>query len=273
MEQNYSVLMSVYYKENPEYLRTSMESMFNQSVPTNNFVLVCDGELNKSLDAVIAEMQSKHNNVLQIVRLEKNSGLGNALNEGLKHCKNELVARMDSDDISTLERCKKQLQAFQENDLLAICSGTIEEFETTPDQIKCKRKLPLKNDDIRAFSKKRNPFNHPAVMFKKAVVISVGGYTEKYHLFEDYDLWVRMLQNGTVSQNLEETLVYMRTPYDMYLRRGGKKYAQDMLRFHMWLRRSGWTSKADYFTGATPHAVVCVLPNRLRKMVYAALRW
>ena len=57
----------------------------------------------------------------------------------------------------------------------------------------------------------------------------------------------------------------------MYLRRGGKKYEQDMLRFHKWMKRSGWSSKVDYLTGAVPHAMVCVLPNGVRKLVYEKL--
>ena len=106
MYTNYSVLMSVYFKEKPDFLRQSMESILNQTVKTNNFILVCDGPLNEGLDAVIAEMQTKFGEVLHVVRLEKNGGLGNALNEGMKHCKNELVARMDSDDISKSIDCR-----------------------------------------------------------------------------------------------------------------------------------------------------------------------
>ena len=98
--QNYSVLMSVYHKEKPEHLRRAIESIQVQTVPTNDFVLVCDGSLNPELDAVIAAKQQEMGETLNVVRLAKNGGLGNALNEGIKHCKNELVARMDSDDIA-----------------------------------------------------------------------------------------------------------------------------------------------------------------------------
>ena len=265
---NYSVLMSVYYKENPLCLEESMESIYNQTFSTNDFVLVCDGPLNDELDEVIQNMQKKFGSVLNVVRLEKNSGLGTALNIGLQHCKNEIVARMDSDDISFLDRCEKQIKYFEENDKLSIVSGTILEFEGNINTITGKRKVPLSNQEICKYSKKRSPFNHPAVMFKKSDVQKVGGYNEEYHLFEDYYLWIRMLRAGCIGANISSPLVYLRTSSDMYMRRGGQKYAKDMLRLHKWLLDIKWSNYMDYLCGAIPHAVICVLPNSIRKFVY-----
>lgn len=272
MATPYSVLMSVYYKESPEYLRTSMESIYGQSVHTNDFVVVCDGPLTPELDEVLREKQEKFGGTLHIHRLEKNGGLGNALNEGLKICQNELVARMDSDDISRSDRCEKQLRVFEKNPEIDFSSGTISEFETDPKVPSGERHLPATNEEIIKFSKKRNPMNHVAVMFKKSAVESAGGYKETFHLFEDYYLWVRMLRKGFKAQNISDVLVDVRTPADMYLRRGGKEYAKTMMKFHEWLRSTGWTSELDFLTGAVPHAVVCVMPNRIRKLIYQGLR-
>ena len=130
--QNYSVLMSVYHKEKPEYLRQAIESIQAQTVPTNDFVLVCDGPLNPELDAVIAAKQQEMGDTLNVVRLVKNCGLGNALNEGIRHCKNELVARMDSDDIAYPNRCEKQMAIFNVHPEVSVCSGIVEEFTTDP---------------------------------------------------------------------------------------------------------------------------------------------
>lgn len=271
VKAQYSVLMSVYHKERAEYLKQSIESIQNQTIPTNDFVLVCDGALTPELDAVIASKQQEMGNILNVVRLAKNGGLGNALNEGIKHCKNELVARMDSDDISAADRCEKQVKLFEKNPELDIASGALLEFVTSPNQITGGRKVPCSNDDIVGYSRKRCPFNHPCVMFKKSAVERAGGYQEKYHLFEDYYLWIRMLQNGCNAQNLPDVLLYMRTSTDMYLRRGGTAYAKAMLRFHWWVHKSGWTSLVDFCTGALPHALVCVMPNKLRKMIYQVL--
>ena len=152
--ENYSVLMSVYYKENPQYLKQAIESIQFQTFPTNDFVLVCDGPLTIGLDEIIAEKEQELGNVLNIIRLAQNSGLGNALNQGIKYCKNELVARMDSDDISVPERCQKQTELFNRNSDLSLSSGTLLEFVTTPKECIGKREIPIFETEIRNFSKK-----------------------------------------------------------------------------------------------------------------------
>lgn len=266
----YSVLMSVYHREQAPFLREAMDSIWRQTVPTEDFVLVCDGPLTPELDAVIAEMEAAHPSALHVVRLEKNSGLGIALNEGLKYCRNDLVARMDSDDISMPDRCERQLAAFEARPSLALCSGTLEEF--WGDTVSGRRVLPEDQEGIIAFSRKRNPFSHPAIMFRKSEVERAGGYNEEFHLFEDYYLWVRMLMNGCEGCNLPQVLLRMRVPTDLYERRGGRQYARDLLRFHRWLREQGWATRKDYLTGALPHAIVCIIPNKMRKGVYRLIR-
>jgi glycosyltransferase involved in cell wall biosynthesis len=169
MSQNYSVLMSVYHKEKPEYLRESMESIYNQTIPTDNFVLVCDGPLNPPLDEVIAEMQEKFGHRLYVHRLAKNGGLGNALNEGMTYCRHELVVRMDSDDVSHNDRCEREIYIFENHPDVSIVSGVIEEFVGDISHIQSRRVVPQRQKDIIAFAKKRNPFNHPCVMYRKVL--------------------------------------------------------------------------------------------------------
>lgn len=271
MNNSYSVLMSVYYKEQAEYLRTAMNSIWMQTIPTDDFVLVCDGSLTPELDDVIDEMEERYTDILQVIRLEQNVGLGNALNAGIKKCKNELVARMDSDDISRLDRCEKQLAVFCQHPEVSICSGTIVEFIDSPHNVIGKRELPLNDKEIKAFSRKRNPCNHPAVMFRKSSVETAGGYMEEFHLFEDYYLWVRMFMKGAIAMNLKDPILYMRTPADLYMRRGGRNYAKDMLSFHWWMKSQGWISDFTFLTCAIPHAIVCILPNSFRAAVYRML--
>lgn len=268
---NYSVLMSVYNKEKPEFLRLAMESMWKQTIVTDDFVLVCDGPLDEELDAVIDETQNKHHEALHVVRLKTNKGLGNALNYGLKHCKNELIARMDSDDIAFTNRCERQLEVFKSHPEVSLCSGTVIEFIDSIENVVGKRELPVTHEEIAVFSRKRNPCNHPAVMFKKSAVEAAGGYIEEFHLFEDYYLWVRMLMDGAIVQNLQDPVLYMRTSADLYMRRGGRAYAKDMLSFHRWMKAKGWIGVGTYLTGAVPHAIVCVLPNSIRGLIYKAL--
>ena len=157
--QNYSVLMSVYHKEKPEYLRQAIESIQAQTLSTNDFVLVCDGPLNEPLDSVIAAKQQEMGESLNVVRLAKNGGLGNALNEGIKHCKNELVARMDSDDIAYPDRCEKQIAVFNTHSEVSICSGIVEEFTIDPHTVDTRRVPPETNAEIVEFAKKgHQPF-------------------------------------------------------------------------------------------------------------------
>lgn len=193
--ENYSVLMSVYYKENSEYLKQAIESIQAQTFPTDDFVLVCDGPLNQELDSVIKKKQQEMKNILNVVRLKKNAGLGNALNKGIQQCKNELVARMDSDDISYPDRCEKQLMVFNTYPEISVCSGIVEEFATNPKVVESRRVPPETQEEIREFAKVRNPFNHPCVMYKKPDVEAVGSYKD-FYLLEDYYLWVRMIMAG-----------------------------------------------------------------------------
>lgn len=267
----YSVLMSVYYKESPVNFKEGIDSMINQTVKPNDFVLVCDGPLSDELDKVIQEKKEELKDVFQIVRLSRNEGLGNALNHGIEYCKNEVVARMDSDDISTLDRCERQLKVFEDNPELSIVSGTVLEFEGSIEKITGKRELPEEHKDIINYSKKRSPFNHPAVMFKKSDVMAAGGYTEEYHLMEDYDLWVRMLKSGKKGYNIQEPVLYMRIDKNMYKRRGGIEYGKDVLRFHGMLRKSGWSTSLDYWCGAVLHAAICMLPSVVRGVIYRVL--
>ena len=263
----YSVLMSVYDKEKPEYLKTAMESMWSQSFPPDDFVLVCDGPLRADLEGVIAQMRNEHPDTLRVVALEKNEGLAHALNVGIKFCKHELVARMDSDDISRPERCGKQLQIFAEYPEVSIVSGTVEEFSTSTDKIETRRKLPLTQAEIVAFAKKRNPFNHPCVMYKRSAVEEAGGYQDLY-LMEDYYLWVRMLQKGAVGRNLQEPLLWMRAGPAMYRRRSGLKYAQSQRQLFQYMRRSGFITPVEYAQSVLVRGISSLLPNKLRALAF-----
>ena len=263
----YSVLMSVYHKENAEYLRVAMDSIWNQTVSTDDFVLVCDGPLNKELDAVIEKMEKEHPDTLYVVRLEKNGGLGNALNEGIKHCKQELVARMDSDDISRPDRCERQLSIFMEHPDVSICSGIVEEFTMSTSEIEASRVPPETQDQILTFARKRNPFNHPCVMYKKSAVEAAGGYQD-FYLLEDYYLWIRMLQNGAIGYNLQDPLLWMRAGSEMYKRRAGWKYAQSQKALFKYMKDSEFISEAQYMKSVAVRTASSLMPNWLREVMF-----
>ena len=263
----YSVLMSVYVKEKAIFLREAMNSIWDQTVPTDDFVLVCDGPLTAKLDAVIGEMEKAYPGTLQVVRLEKNGGLGNALNTGIRYCKNELVARMDSDDISRPDRCERQLAVFMSQPEISICSGIVEEFSVSPDQTEARRVPPETQEDILSFAKKRNPFNHPCVMYKKSAVEKAGGYRD-FYLLEDYYLWIRMLQNGSIGYNLQQPLLWMRAGSEMYKRRAGIRYAKSQKALFRYMRDSGFIGTGRYLKSTLARSVSAVMPNRLREFLF-----
>lgn len=265
--RGYSVLMSVYHKEKPEYLKQAIESIQAQTFPTDDFVLVCDGPLNEGLDAVIAAKQQEMGDTLNVVRLAKNCGLGNALNEGIKHCKNELVARMDSDDIAYSNRCEKQINVFNTHPEVSICSGVVEEFTTDPAAVDTRRVLPETNAEIVEFAKKRNPFNHPCVMYKKTAVEAVGSYQD-FYLLEDYYLWLRMLMAGYQGYNIQESLLHMRAGSDMYLRRAGWKYAKTQAKLFEYMKEQGFIGNGQYIKSCVIRSGSALAPNWLRKFMF-----
>ena len=265
--REYSVLMSVYHKEKPEYLKQAIESIQTQTLSTNDFVLVCDGPLNEQLDGVIATKQQEMGESLNVVRLAKNGGLGNALNEGIKHCKNELVARMDSDDIAYPDRCEKQIAVFNTHSEVSICSGIVEEFTTDPNTVDTRRVPPETNAEIVEFAKKRNPFNHPCVMYKKSAVEAVGSYQD-FYLLEDYYLWLRMLMAGYQGYNIQEPLLHMRAGSDMYLRRAGWKYAKTQARLFKFMKENCFIGNEQYITSCAIRYGSALAPNWLRKFMF-----
>lgn len=265
--QEYSVLMSVYYKEKPEYLRQAMESIQAQTFSTNDFVLVCDGPLNSELDAEIAAKKQEMGITLNVVRLAKNTGLGNALNEGIKHCKNELVARMDSDDIAYPDRCEKQIAVFNSRQEVSICSGIVEEFTIDPKIVDTRRVLPETNMEIIEFAKKRNPFNHPCVMYKKSAVEAAGSYQD-FYLLEDYYLWLRMLMNGCQGYNIQEALIHMRAGADMYLRRAGWRYAKAQKDLFRFMLENKFIGRGQYIGSCVIRSGSSLAPNWLRKFMF-----
>ena len=264
--QEYSVLMSVYYKETPENLKTAMESIWSQTVLPAEFILMCDGQLGEGLDDVIKNMEKMHP-AIHVVRLSKNGGLGNALNVGLRYCTHELVARMDSDDISRPDRCEKQIKIFKEKPEISVISGTVEEFSESVDVIDARRELPETSEEIIRFSRKRNPFNHPCVMYKKSAVEAAGGYQD-FYLLEDYYLWIRMLQNGAKGYNCPEPLLWMRAGSGLYKRRSGWKYAKSQRKLFLYMRKQGYIGWGRYLLSVTERTIVSIIPGRMREALF-----
>lgn len=261
----FSVLMSVYYKEKAEYLEQALVSIYdNQTLKPSEIVIVKDGKLTDELDSVIEKFIFSHPNVVNLVELEKNVGLGKALNIGVKKCSNEIIARMDSDDVSENHRFEKQIKYMNEFD---IVGSNVIEFIDDIDNVISIRKMPITTEEIIKFSKKRNPFCHPSVMYKKDSILKCGNYIESY-LTEDYNLWVRMIEKKCKCRNIDDVLVYMRTDEEFYKRRGGFKYLKEMLKFKTRLYKKKYINFFQYIYVCITHIVVCLMPNFMRNIFY-----
>lgn len=261
--------MSVYYKEKPEYLQLALESVINQTVKPNEIVLVQDGKLTNELQAIITEHLQKYPDIFKTYALKQNQGLGKALNFGMQKCSNELIARMDTDDIAEPNRFELQIKEFKQDKELMLCGGQIAEFADNPTEITSYRSVPLKHNAILNFAKKRNPFNHMTVMFKKQAVQNVGGYMDMPY-FEDYWLWARILKAGYKAKNIDQVLVKVRAGQDMIARRGGLNYAMCIIRFEKTLYSIGLINIIEMIDYIMLRSIVSIMPESLRLMIY---RW
>ena len=262
----FSVLLSLYIKEHPSYLIQCLDSLFSQTLLPTEIILVKDGPLTAELDAIVSDYAVRYP-VLKVVALSQNQGLGRALNEGLKYCSYDIVARMDTDDISKPDRFEKQIAVFQKHPELDLVGAWIDEFEEDIHHVISTRKLPERHEDVISYATRRNPINHPVVMFRKSAVLAAGGY-QHFPLFEDYFLWVRMLKNGAKFYNSQESLLYFRTSPNMFKRRGGWKYAMDEVRFQNVMRKMKMITWRRFLMNVAIRFPVRVMPNKLREAIY-----
>ncbi len=265
----FSILQSVYKKDNPIYLSQSLQSILDNTIQPESVILIKDGAICAELESVINEWQSKL--PLKVVGYEQNHGLAYALNYGLQFVETELVARMDSDDICYPDRFEKQLSLFESKTELALLSGYIDEFNDNPNKIVSTRTVPLNYSEIKEYLKKRNAFNHMAVMFRKNAVIASGNY-QQVPYFEDYDLWIRIVQHGFLVQNIPEKLVKARIGNDMIGRRHGFAYAKHEIFFLRRQLNSGFVTKKEYFKLVLLRVPVRLLPKSMLKLIYKLLR-
>lgn len=261
--KNYSVLMSVYSKERADFLRQSVDSVFSQTILPNDFVLVCDGTLTDELNKTIDELRKKYR-CIQIVQLEKNSGLGVALSAGLEKTKNELVMRMDSDDICLSNRAAFELPLMETYDLVG---GFVSEFEGEQENIIGVRIVPEGYEDIHRFAKKRNPFNHPTVMFRKSVILAAGGYKPLKYL-EDYYLWVRLLLKNKKVHNVQKILVNMRSGTHMRVRRSNKDSKSSIIFLRKFMFKNHFIGLFSYIFGTFLQLLAHSLPLKIRLRLY-----
>ena len=261
----FSVLITVYEKEKPYNLRKSLLSSYRQTIRPTEIILVCDGELTQELYNEIEQIKSEIP-ILKVYQLHSNVGSGPASCFGVKKCNTDLIARMDSDDYSEETRFEKQIKAFEENPNLIMVGTNILEKNT---EFTAFKTVPEKTEEIREYSKFRNPFNNPSSMMKKEYILKVGNY-RKFRYLEDYDLTMRLIHDNPTKDflNIQEPLVIMQTNNSSYLRRGGLLYVKTEFFLQIDFYKRGYISKVELCRNIFIRNIVRVMPNSMRKLIY-----
>ena len=259
--------MSLYNKEKPEYLRKSIESMLNQTATPDEIVVVKDGPLTNELDKVLDDYSRRYPRIIKMVISERNIGLGLALNLGLRNCKNELIARMDTDDISLPTRCECQIKAFQNDESITIVGTMIDEFFENPNDVISSRIVPTSHNEIYEFAKRRSAFNHPTVMYKKSEVLECGGYSD-LRRNQDVDLFGRMLYSGYKAMNISESLLLFRSNADLSKRRRSWENTRSYITTIYRLKRIGFSKLDDFVLVCIGQIVMFLCPLRMQNWLY-----
>ena len=266
----YSVLMSVYKNDNPQYLKKALLSMVNQTKKPDEIILVKDGQITKELQITIDEVDRKSGYLIKQIQLVNNLGLGLALNEGLKYCKNQIIARMDADDISMLNRCEKQIAEFEKDKDLDIVGSSVLEFVNEIENIVSIRNVPLDNNEIYKYCKTRDPFNHPTVMYRKNKIEEVGGYSN-LRKNQDTDLWIKLLLNKAKCLNISEPLLYFRFDENTYKKRKSWLNTKLLIKIRWKAYRNGFSTIFDFIKVLITQICIFILPLNFQKIIYKYL--
>lgn len=264
---DFSVLMSVYMKEKPQYLKQAIDSVLNSSLQPTEILIIEDGKLTKELYDVLESYP-----VLRRIKFSKNMGLGKALDIGVEEAKTNLIARMDTDDICKTDRFELQIEKFVKNKDLVLVGSDIAEFDQDYTKINQIKKMPEYGRDIMKYAELRNPFNHPTVMFRKDAIQKVGSYKAMPY-FEDYYLWLRIIKRYPEKsyENISEPLVLMRTDENLYKRRGGLKYIKHIIYFRKTCVKENLLNVHKAIYSSVASVVVSIFPNNLRKKIYVRI--
>lgn len=263
--------MSIYCKEDAQHFNRAMQSILDeQTIRPNEIVLVEDGPLTDALYQNISDWKEKLGGALKVISLKENAGVGNAKYIGIEKCSNELIAVMDTDDVSLPNRFEKQLAVFANQDI-DVCGAWVGEFEDDESVIVSHRRTPECHDEIVAFAKSRSPVNHPTAMYKKSSVLGAGNYT-KYKTSEDYNLFVKLIISGSKFYNIQESLVNMRMGNNQAARRGGLKNAIFEAGVQKEFYKMGFLNFYEFFKNTSIGFLIRILPNSLMKIVFKIIR-
>ena len=271
MQIEFSVAMAVYCKDDPRHFAEAVHSIYTKQVfKPSEIIIVVDGPIPETIESILLEL-AKEISVIKIIRFPINRGHAAARQAGIESASNDIVALMDSDDISLPLRFKKQMEFLALHPEVAVVGGQITEFIDRPDNIVGKRVVSCENDKIYAMLKQRCPFNQVTIALRRKPCLKLGGYLDWY-CDEDYYLWIRMAQAGYKFANLPDVLVNVRVGRDMYARRGGWKYFKSEKGLQDLMLRKKMISLPRYcYNVLGRFAIQVAMPNRIRAFVFQKL--
>lgn len=258
----YSVSMSVYAGEKPEFFKQSVDSMLAQTHPCRELILVCDGKLGAALNALVEGYEKEYPDIMKVIRTEKSRGVGACANAAIEAAETEYIVKMDSDDVALPERCERQLRLMAEDPALDMCGAFIEEFDSETGEALSVRRTPTDNEEIRKYAKRRNPINNQTLVYKRSAAIKAGKYTAVARC-EDYEFVTRMLQSGARAANIPEVLVRYRVTPENLTRRRNAKNTRSFISVRWRIFRSGYSSFLDFLIPCAAQIVLFILPKSL----------
>ena len=270
----YSVLMPLWYKEKTEYLEKSLESMLTQTVKPSEIVMIADHELFGETQNLLRKIQEKFSDIpIRIIRKDElfGKGLGAILAYGVTQCQYPLIARMDTDDIAFPERCERELEILANQPDISVVGGGLEKFSSSPTQVEGLRIPPEKGRKLNQYSKFRNPFNHPTVMFRKEVILKVGNYAPIREC-EDYELWYRVLKNNYLGYNLQYPVLHYRAGTDMLKRRKNSAFFHQSLTLILTMYREHYINLFELIAAFSMQIIRYYAPFQINKIVYKYVR-
>jgi glycosyltransferase involved in cell wall biosynthesis len=269
MSEKFALLLTVYGGDQPDHVHAAFHSaVLQQSRRPDQVILVQDGPVSPELDACLSELRTSSPAEVTFLTLDRNGGLGPALDAGLAASRHDVVARMDADDVSMPRRFEIQLPLIESGADL-VGAGLLE-FGTDLDDIRGLRTPPERPSDIVRYARLHDPFNHPTVIYRRSAVVAAGGYGD-VPLMEDYWLFARMIANGAKVANVPEPLVYYRVGEGAFERRGGRALLRSELRLQRELFRYGFTSRAQYIRNVAVRGGYRLVPTWLRRPIYRQL--
>ncbi len=267
--EQFSLLMSVYGGDDPDYLAAAFRSVVHdQTRRPDDVVLVQDGPVPPALDEMITGLIHASPVPTSLLALDSNVGLGLALDQGMAACAHDIVARMDADDIALPQRFAIQVPLVEGG--VDLVGSALLEFGSGPDDIVGRRTPPIDPAEIVRYARFHQPFNHPTVVYRRSAVQAVGGYRH-LALMEDYLLFARMIADGATVANVAEPLVLYRVGDGAYARRGGVTLLKSEWALQRKLRVMGFTSRTQFVRNVVVRGGYRLVPEGLRTMAYRRL--